>query len=183
MRPVLLGVTASLSLLASSAGMAHASTSAPAVVREVLQAELTRFDIDPQLEYLQDVDAGVITIDRQAREIVLILEHAAQPEGDPLPPEEIRLPLTAVQRGACATTYTAELDMRPVDGPLQALRVVDYQNVRPSSGPPTRPCPRVAAPVYIEYRNVSSGFGTPVEDTLSNFSASSLVPVRIDEPR
>ncbi len=180
MRPILGAVTASL--LALATGPAHAEAPVAAARTAVLEAKLFQFDIDPApaLDYLRDVDAGVIRIDQRAREIVLILEHGGQTQQEPLSPEEIRLPLTSVQRGPCSTTYTAELDTRPVDGPLQVLRVIDYQNVQPGRQPPRRPCPRPFAPTFVAYEIVTSGFGTPVQELFSDFSGGPLLPVRTD---
>jgi hypothetical protein len=167
LRPALFVVTASV--LAISAGVAQAQNAGS------LQAALTQIDIGPQLEYLQDVDAGEIVIDPNAREIVLILRHAARPPLQPLEPEEIRLPLVSTKRGPCNTTYTAQRDGRAYDGPLEILKVIDYQHAGPSSWP-RRPCPRPRAPVFVSYDIVTSGFHNGVVQKIrSEFSAGPLV--------
>jgi len=168
-RSVLCSVAASL--VGIPAGLAEAQEPAPSPGS--LLAELIRFNIDPQLEYLQDVDAGTIVIDPRAREIVLILRHPAR-SPQPLEPEEIRLPLVSTNRGTCNTTYTARRDGRVYDGPLETLTVIDYQNVRPVTSP-RRPCPRPAGPTFITYDIVTSGFGSPVREMHSEFSAGALV--------
>lgn len=171
-RPILSGLAASIVVI--SGGLALAEDPAPAAAAAVLQAELTRIDIDPQLEYLQDIDSGSIAINLTQREVVLTLRHAVRPPLHPLTPEEIRLPLISIDRGPCNTTYVAERDARPVDGPYEAIKVIDYVNTR---GTPRRPCPRPMAPTFIAYDNTSSGFGAPVEETHSDFSADPLVRV------
>ncbi|UQA57249.1 hypothetical protein [Polyangium aurulentum] len=163
-RSILCSVAASL--VALSAGQAEAQSAGS------LLAELTRFDIDPQLEYLQDVDAGTIVVDPSAREIVLTLRHPAR-STQPLEPEVIRLPLVSTTQGTCNTTYVARRDGRIYDGPLETLTVIDYYNVQTATTP-RRPCPRPAAPTFIAYDIVTSGFGSPVREMHSEFSAGVL---------
>ncbi len=169
LRPVLCGVTASLVLL--TAGLALADVPAPG--RGTLWAELTWINIDPQLEYLRDIEAGDIVIDPGAREVVLTLRHALD-TSEPQSTEEIRLPLVATKRNTCNTTYTARRDGRTYDGPLETLTVIDYQHHQRDPRP-LRPCPRPRAPVFITYDMVTAGFRIPVMETHSEFTASGLV--------
>jgi hypothetical protein len=179
LQSALCGVTVSVVVL--SAGLAQADVIAPAPSAGTRSAELTWISIDPQLEYLQDIDSGEIAIDPSAREIVLILRHAVQTSEPPQEPEEVRLPLVATKRGTCNTTYTARRDGRAYDGPLEVLTVIDYRSVRPTLWP-RRPCPRPRAPVFIAYEMVTAGFRLPVLETHSEFGANSLVRAQAVPP-
>jgi hypothetical protein len=116
----------------------------------------------------EDIDSGELTIDPNAREIVLTLRTSG---GEPSEPVEIRLPLVSTKRGPCNTTYTAQYDARPVDGPLEILRVIAN---RPAGSAP-RMCPNPGVPVSISYDVTTSGFGSPARTMHSDFSATALV--------
>jgi hypothetical protein len=145
-----------------SAGLAGAEV-------PVLRAELTRIDLDPGMGF-EDIDSGELTIDPNTRQVVLTLRTSGD---EPSETVEIRLPLISTTRGTCSTTYTAQYDARPVDGPLEILRVIDNRPLRRGIAAARR-CPNPGVPVSIDYVVTTSGFGSPVRTMHSNFSATAL---------
>jgi len=173
-KPILCGMAAAI--VTMSAGLAGANVSAMVASAGVLRAELTRINLDPGMGF-EDIDSGELTIDPDASEIVLTLRSS---DGEPSESVEVRLPLVSTERGRCNTTYVATRDARPVDGPIETLRVVDHRR----GGFISRRCPNPGVPVSVSYVVTTSGFGSPVRTMHSNFSASALVRSRdVPPPR
>ncbi len=85
-------------------------------------------------------------------------------------PVMITLPIKKVSEGACnSVIYVAVKDKRPADGNYEGLRITDnrrfYETCRSV---------RAVEPTYVEYKTISAGFGGPVVETLSTFTAKPL---------
>lgn len=84
----------------------------------------------------------------------------------------VRLPLKNISRGECNTVvYEARKDLRPADGSLEILTVVDNTrfNERCRSA-------RVVPVTEVHYETVSSGMSGRVGTTHSSFTADKLQP-------
>ncbi|HSN96986.1 MAG TPA: hypothetical protein VLS89_01770 [Candidatus Nanopelagicales bacterium] len=158
-----------VSSLVLAAGAAEAQ---PGGARRVLRAEITGVEVDPE-SHLAGVEGGAVVIDRRANEIQLELypgEGAEPDEGI-----QINLPITSVQRNGCGSIiYTAERDLRPVDGPRERLEVSDNRFLI---------CRILLPPTEIRYVNEPSGFGGPAPTTRAYFTAERLQQVVVRPER
>ncbi len=145
----------------------------------LLSATLKMIHIDPN-SYLADerISSGSIQVNHAEKIIELQLNRKWYcPPGrfctmEMPAPIFIRLPLTSVTRGECASViYEAKEDKRPVDGSLQVLTVVDNSNFY-------KHCKtvRAVASTEIHYETESSGMGGHVGKTHSSFTADKLQP-------
>lgn len=100
---------------------------------QMLSAELTQFQIDPQLVW--KVRTGSVVVDLAKKEVnVTLYREFYCPPGKfcamVMPtPVMLRLPLVSKSSGVCGTVvYTAREDKRMVDGGLQILKIEDNKN-------------------------------------------------------
>ncbi|MDZ4661924.1 MAG: hypothetical protein SGJ18_09950 [Pseudomonadota bacterium] len=102
------------------------------VAPQALSANLTKWNLDQQLSYANDIESASVSVDLITKKINLTLNKKfyCPPEvycAQSMPaPIIISLPLVTIQSGICGTTvYIAEENKLPVDGIRQMLKVHD----------------------------------------------------------
>ena len=118
-----------LTLAIGSFSFARSTT--PSRQPDVVKAELLSFDVDPLLG-LSQVNSGMIGVDLDKNELTLSLYSTSYCPPNvycimSIPaPYIVTLPIKSIGSTLCGgTVYVAERDMRPVDGALQRLVLVD----------------------------------------------------------
>lgn len=143
-----------------------------------LRAEIMRFEIDPDLNYADNIESGSIEVNyaKKTAELVLYRKSMCRPDMICIalvpPPMIIQLPIISVNKDGCGSkVIIAKKDMRPVDGALNELEIMDNSH---------RICRDLRAPTEIthlsSFFNRINGF---TETNESHFYANRLELVEV----
>jgi hypothetical protein len=155
----------------------------PAVRIQVLRATIQNGNLDPRNGLgISQIQGGLVEINhRRGGDVTLTLQPkfscpAGRACAEVMPaPVQIRLPLVSVTRGECNTVvYTAKRDLRPVDGGLMQLQIVDNRanNCRTFVRVP-------ATGITLSEIGPRASFN---EERVSTFMATQLVNAIVDAP-
>jgi hypothetical protein len=104
----------------------------PPYAQLTFSAQLDTINVDPNAEYLQNVDGGTIVRNVSKHTLRLTLNRRFSCPADRIcaqvmpAPIILDLPIVDVREECGSVIYTAKRDMRPVDGNLEIIKLADH---------------------------------------------------------